>query len=365
MRIAFVLPYDFARAGGVRTHTLALAGWLRRHGHDAQIIAPSSALSASRASWQHVVGRPRPLRIGQTVGSVTPSLQAVRRTRALLEADWDIVHIQEPFVPLLGPAALRSTVGRTSTVLTFHSAEAAARRWYRRLAPVLRRHLSSVDALIAVSAASLETVGSALPGPAALIPPCIDAFPIVNAPSGVSGPAALLFIGRDEPRKGLRVLLRAFALLSDREAVLHIVGPLRPSTEQLIGRLGLRGRIHLHGQLNAGGVRRLLGEVSMLCAPATGGEALGLVLVEAMVAGVPVLASDIDGYRIPARSGRAALLAPPGDAPALAAAIDRVLADSQLRSRLAAGGRASARRFTAAVVAPAHLALYQRLLTRR
>ena len=137
---------------------------------------------------------------------------------------------------------------------------------------------------------------------------------------------------------------------------------MRPDTVRLIERLGLAERVRLHGAVGTSEVRRLLGEASLLCAPALGGEALGLVLVEAMAAGVPVVASDIDGYRIAARAGRAALLTPPGDVAALAAALERVGSDHATRVRLVAAGRASARRFDVSVVGPQHLKVYERVL---
>ena len=132
MRIALVLPYDLARPGGVRTHTLALATWLRRTGHDAHVIAPSSDPAAANEPWLHDIGRPLAARIGGTVGSLTLSPRVVRGVRNLLDADWDIVHIQEPLVPAIGPAALERALGRVPTVLTFHSAEAVAGRLYGR-----------------------------------------------------------------------------------------------------------------------------------------------------------------------------------------------------------------------------------------
>ncbi len=144
--------------------------------------------------------------------------------------------------------------------------------------------------------------------------------------------------------------------------MLHVAGPARPDTVQLIERLGLAQRVRLHGAVGASEVRRLLGEASLLCAPALGGEALGLVLVEAMARGVPVVASDIDGYRIAARAGRAALLTPPGDVAALASALERVGSDHATRVRLVAAGRASARRFDVSVVGAQHLKVYERVL---
>ena len=141
-----------------------------------------------------------------------------------------------------------------------------------------------------------------------------------------------------------------------------MAGAARPDTVQLIERLGLAERVRLHGAVGASEVRRLLGQASLLCAPALGGEALGLVLVEAMAVGVPVVASDIDGYRIAARAGRAALLTPPGDVVALASALERVGSDHATRVRLVAAGRASARRFDVSVVGAQHLKVYERVV---
>ncbi len=353
------MPYDLARPGGVRTHTLALAGWLRRRGHDAHVIAPSSARAALRDPWLHGAGRPLSARIGGTVGSLT--LGAAGNVRGLLESGWDVVHIQEPLVPLIGPAALASVLGRTPTVLTFHSAEPAAGRLYGLFGRALRGRVGRAEALIAVSTAALETAEAVLGGAAALIPPCID-FGGGAPLRSDDGPPAVLFVGRDEPRKGLPVLLRAFARLSGSESVLHVAGAVRPATKRLIARLQLSGRVRLHGAVDSGGVRRLLGGASLLCAPALGGEALGLVLVEAMAAGVPVAASDIEGYRIAARGGRAALLTPPGDAAALSAAIERILFEPAARARLIAAGRASARRFDVSTVGAEHIRIYERLI---
>ena len=360
MRIALVMPYDLAAPGGVRTHTLALAAWLRRRGHDAQVIAPSSDGAAAREPWLHGVGRPLRVRVGGTVGNVSVDPRMAGRLRDLLSADWEIVHVQEPAVPLIGPLALRFAPSSARVALTFHSAERVAQRWYRAAAPLLRGYSRRADARIVVSTAALETARPILGGPAAIIPPCIA----THAPTArvAADPSSILFVGRDEPRKGLRTLLRALPRVEGIQPTLHVAGPVRPATRQLARRLGLSDRVEFHGVQFGDGVRDLLSGSALFCAPALGGEALGLVLVEAMAAGVPVVASDIDGYRIAARGGRAALLAPPGDAAALAEAIARALSEQPLRNRLVAAGRASARRFHAESVGAQHLRVYNRLL---
>ena len=365
MRIALVMPYDLAHPGGVRTHTLALASWLRGQGCDAQVIAPSSDASEAQASWICRLGPPIRVPIGGSVGNVMVDPRGLRRLRGLLDEDWDVVHIQEPAAPLIGPLALQAASGRAATVLTFHSAEPTSGRLYRAAAPLLRGRLARADACIVVSTAALATAQPILGGPARIIPPCIEpiAARAPRAPRLVqpADAASVLFVGRDEPRKGLRTLLRAFARLETGKTTLNVAGPVRAESRRLAERLGIADRVRFLGATDAAGVRGLLSQSALLCAPALGGEALGLVLVEAMAAGVPVVASDIDGYRIAARGGRAALLAPSGDAAALADAIRRALTDAALRERLMAAGRAAARRFDVATVGAEHLRLYRRL----
>lgn len=367
MRIALVMPYDLARPGGVRTHTLALARRLRQRGHDAQLFAPSSDPAAADQPWIEAIGKPRRVRFGGSVGDAAIAPGTALRLRERLNADWDIIHIQEPLIPLLGPLALYTAPKRAPIVLTFHSAEQSAQRLYQRLARGLRPLVRRAAAQIVVSTAALETARPILSGPAAIIPPCIEPFDAGRAgpPAAADAGASILFVGRDEPRKGLPILLAALALLKDATATLDVAGPLRPTTRELVELLKLTDRVRFHGPVSSEQVRRLLAKSTLLCAPALGGEALGLVLVEAMTAGLPVVASDIDGYRIAARrgrSGRAALLAPPGDAIALAQAIDQALANPLLRGQLSAAGRAAARRFDATIVGDEHIRVYNRLL---
>lgn len=362
MRIALVMPYDLAHPGGVRTHTLALARRLRQRGHDAQVLAPSSDPAAADQPWIEAIGKPRQVRFGGSVGDAAIAPGAALRLRKRLNADWDIIHIQEPLIPLLGPLALYAAPKRAPTVLTFHSAERSAQRLYKRFARGLRPLARRAAAQIVVSTAALDTARPILAGPAAIIPPCIEPFDAAPAAPPADAGASILFVGRDEPRKGLPILLAAFALLEHAGATLDIAGPLRPATRELVELLELTDRVRFHGPLSSEEVRRLLAKSTLLCAPAMGGEALGLVLVEAMAAGLPVVASDINGYRIAARGGRAALLTPPGDAVALAEAIERALADPRLRGQLSAAGRASARRFDAAIVGDEHIRVYNRLL---
>ena len=370
MRILHVSPYDLSRPGGVQTHTLALAAAQRRLGHDAVVYGASSAALRDDRDWLRPLGRPRRVRMGATAADLTLSPTALRRLRtALSDGGWNIVHIQEPLLPALATAALLWPPAGARTVVTLHSAESAAARLYDHAAPALRPLLSRADAIICASRIALDTARPSLPRPAHLIPPCIDDAPLRNlaAPASDSCDPLILFIGRDEPRKGLPVLVSAFSQI-DPPARLRIVGPVQASTRRLARQLRIDQRIDEIGPVPTDQLPQHLAAAArdgVAVFPALGGEALGLVLVEAMTAGVPVIASDIPGYRIPARNGRSALLVAPDDPSALVNAIERLLSDDALRARQIAAARASARRFRAAQVARQHLDLYQRLIDAR
>lgn len=358
MRILHVLPYDATKPGGVQTHARALSDWLRGRGHESEIAAPSSG---GRVGGIEVIGRPRRVRLGGTDADLCVSPTALRRLRELVrEGGWDVVHVQEPLLPALGAAALLGAPRTAAVVCTVHSAEAAAARAYRAAPGLARRLLGRADALIAVSAVALRTAGPGLPGPVRIVPPAIAEVP---AEPIARRPAEILFAARDEPRKGLPVLLRAFARLEGREGLrLVAAGPAAESSRRLAERLGIADRVDFAGVQPAEEVRRLMARAAAFCSPALGGEALGLTLIEAMAAGTPVVASDIAGYRVASRGGRDALLAAAGDERALAEALEQVLDDAALRERLRAGGRARARRFSAASVGAEHERLYEGLI---
>ena len=358
MRILHVLPYDAAKPGGVQTHARALSDWLRGRRHESEIAAPSSG---GRVGGVEVIGRPRRVRLGGTDADLCVSPSALRRLRELVrEGGWDVVHVQEPLLPALGGAALLGAPRTAAVVCTVHSAEAAAARAYRAAPGLARRLLGRADALVAVSAVALGTAGPGLPGPVRIIPPAIAEVP---AEPVARRSAEILFAARDEPRKGLPVLLRAFARLGGREGLrLVAAGPAAESSRRLAERLGIADRVDFAGSQRPEEVRRLMVRAAVFCSPALGGEALGLTLIEAMAAGTPVVASDIAGYRVASRGGRDAVLAEAGDERALAAALERALDDQALRRRLQAGGRARARRFSAASVGAEHERLYAGLI---
>ncbi|MXX80460.1 MAG: glycosyltransferase family 4 protein [Chloroflexi bacterium] len=334
MRIHHVLPYDLRQPGGVQTHTLALSDALERLGHDSQVFAPT---------------RPLRVRLGGSRADLTWHPADLWRLRSFLQQPHDILHVQEPMLPLLGPLSLLHP-DDAPVVVTLHSAESLARRFYRATRPLSRLLLGRADAIICASDVSHAVAEDALPTAPHLIPPCLDLAPFLSV-QPASDSDTILFIGRDEPRKGLRVLLAAMRRLPDLRLV--VAGPVREST-----RRAADSRATFLGSVPHEQIPELMASAACAVFPATGGEALGLVLVEAMAAGVPVIASDIPGYRIATDDGASALLVPPDDPVVLADRIRELMHRVDLRGDLAARGRETAKRFAASTIAEQHLELY-------
>jgi phosphatidylinositol alpha-mannosyltransferase len=347
MRVALVCPYSWSRPGGVQTHVAGLARALGRAGHEADVLAPWDG--AGEPPGIVPLGRSFPIPDNGSVQRVALGPLAPRRTAARVRRGYDLVHVHEPMIPWTALAAVYAA--RAPVVGTFHMVASSA-RWYRVFGLVCRHATARLAARIAVSEAARDYVASAVGGEYAVIPNGIE------PPSRVrgTGGGGIVFVGRPEPRKGLAVLLEAFARLEGARLTLVGVTP-----DEVNGAVpGVRAV----GRVSDAERERLLAEADVLCAPSLGRESFGLVLLEAMAAGVPVVASAIPGYAelLPPQCGR---LVPPGDAAALTAALAGVLADRAGRLRMGEAGRRHAERFHWDALVPRVLCVYEEAAARR
>ena len=342
MRIALVCPYSWSVPGGVQAHVAGLARALRRLGHDVDVLAPAD----SPVDGVVALGRSVPIPSNGSVQRVALGPAAVSRTARAVRSGYDVVHLHEPMLPATCLTALATA--RAPLVGTFHMFRQEL-LWYRVFAPLVRAPARRLDARVAVSAAARDYVARTLPGDYDVVPNGIDHPAFASLDARRDG-TRILFVGRDEPRKGLAVLLEAFRRLRHPEAELVLVGPS--------GRYG--DRVHALGRVDDARLRKELAAADVLCAPSLRGESFGLVLVEAMAAGVPVVASRIPGYDevVP---GDAGVLVPPGDPTALADALKQLLADADLRARLGAGGREASRRYDWSSVTREIVGIYERV----
>jgi phosphatidyl-myo-inositol alpha-mannosyltransferase len=366
MRICQVSPYDFLHPGGVSEHVRHLSDELRARGHDVMVLAPSSKVGDDHGIPGYVrIGRSVPVRSNGSVARIALSFHLVRRVRALLaEQDFDVVHYHEPLVPALPITVLR--FHRGVNVATFH---AMARRnlgyYYGR--PFLKRYFKRLHECIAVSTPARDFIARYFAGEYRIVPNGIDSsrFSPQHAPlpaARTPGQATILFVGRLETRKGFPTLLDAYARLRrtriDARLVVVGDGPMRWGYEA-----ETRGRdipdVEFCGHVSAELLPRYYASADVFCSPAIKGESFGIVLLEAMASGVPVVASAIPGFSQVVDTGVNGILVPPRDPDSWMHALQTLLDDAERRRAMGAHGLDKARRYDWVRVVDAILDAYQ------
>ncbi|MFA4965068.1 MAG: glycosyltransferase family 4 protein [Thermoleophilia bacterium] len=356
MRVGLVTPYSWTVPGGVNNHVEYLSAELEGRGHEVWIIAPVGALTPRRRS---VDSRQQPwaerfIPMGAAVPVPSNGSRAylglsprvfTRMDRALRYGRFDVVHVHEPCTPTVAGAAV--LLASSPVVGTFHAALVRS-FGYERLAWLAAAVMRCIDVRIAVSEAAREYPAGRFPGDYRIIPNGLAVEKYAPALGAAKVKGRILFIGRADRRKGLSVLLPAFARLRERlpHASLVIAGASRRQVFEA-ARTSLFEAPDLRGVEPLGWVAddvkvAQLAEAELVCAPSLAAESFGIVLAEAMAAGVPVVASDLPGYRSVLRGGIAGRLVPPGEPSALADALAELLGDEERRRRLAAAGIAAA-----------------------
>ncbi len=353
MRIAMICPYSMSRPGGVQGQVLGLARELRKLDVDVRIVAPCDGPPPDATIVS--VGPTVEWESNGSVAPISPGRATARRTaEALRILEPDVVHLHEPIVP--GPTVSALIGFNGPMVGTFHAAGEVPYQWLR---PALSSLMMRLTFRVAVSELARETAEANWTGAQyQVLWNGIEIEPIAATEPAVGPRPTVVFIGRHEPRKGLEVLLDAWAGI-DRDARLQIIG-VGPQTDEL--KRKARGDVEWFGTVTDSPRNALLRGATVFCAPSLRGESFGVVLLEAMAAGAAIVASGIEGYQNVARRDRDALLVPPGDADALRHALRRLLDDEALRDRLVASGRERAEQFSMRRLAERYLELYERAL---
>ena len=362
MRVVLVSPYSWDVPGGVQVHVRDLAAQLRARGHEVRVLAPGRRRGRREDAW--IVGRAVPVRSNGSVARISFGPQVGRAVaRALREARPDVIHVHEPLVPSVGMHAVLAA--NAPVVGTFHSnvgRERVGSLWFQLAVPLVRPVWNRLARRIAVSEAARLSVCSRMgDGDIVVIPNGVNVRRFTTAEPAAVGPGRhLLFVGRLEKRKGFPVAVQAFERLAPLYPDLGLLvvgeGSQRGAVDALTP--GVRARVTMLGRVEDVRLASYLRAADVYVGPALGGESFGIVLAEAMAAGLPIVASDIAGYRDVARKGREALLVPPGDAGALAAGVERVLSDPVLARSLGECGAARAREFDWDVVTDQIEAVY-------
>ncbi len=353
-----VCPYSLSIPGGVQAQVLGLARELRREGHEVRVLGPCDGPPPE--SFVTPLGDSLPTAANGSIAPLAPDPSAsLRALRALRDEAFDVVHVHEPLAP--GASITSVTLHTAPTVGTFHAAGRST--GYRILSPMLRRLTSRIDHKVVVSKDALALVQGYMGGEYEVLFNGVETTEIRATAPRTSDRPAIFFLGRHEERKGLGVLLRALRG-SDLDVSCWIAGD-GPDTHRLRAEYAVDSRLEWLGRISdADKLARMRG-ASVFCAPSLHGESFGVVLIEAMAAGTPVIASALDGYRNVATDGSDALLTPPGDAAALRAAIRRVLAEPDLAASLVEHGNLRADDFAMSKLAGAYVAIYRRLAASR
>jgi phosphatidylinositol alpha-mannosyltransferase len=362
MRIGIVCPYSWDIPGGVQAHVHDLAEQLLALGHAVSVLAPGDEDTPGLPPYVVMAGKAVPIPYNGSVARLQFGVVSAARVRRWLrDGAFDVVHVHEPAPPSL--SLLTCMIHDGPLVGTFHAATARS-RFLAMFDTVLQPFLEKLSGRIAVSAAARTVIVEHLGADAVVIPNgvAVDRFAGAEPLPGYPRAGGTIgFIGRyDEPRKGMDVLVGAIEELAPDRPDLHVLVAGRGEAAEFRARLprAIRDRFVLLGQVSDADKARMLRSVDLYCAPNTGQESFGVILLEAMAARAPIAASDLEAFRRVLDGGRAGVLFPVGDAAALARALAGLLDGPDERARLAAAGAVTVEPYDWQVIAAEVVRVY-------
>ncbi len=355
MKIAFVATYDFATPGGVKNHVCDLAKQLTKQGNDVFIIAPSSQpeITSKIPNFIQIASFPSALKKGSFPPHVLLGLGVISRLQKILTSEnFDIVHIQEPLIPPLCLSALIQT--KIPLFATFHTYYEKGQPLYKLFRPLLNKWLNQLQGRITVSQPAKSYIEQYFPYDYRVIANGVNIKKFSSPVSKLSCVEAdyinLLFIGHAQfKRKGLHYMLEAYRTLKQKHPMLRLIiaGTTwagRDAPVELVN-ASLKDVLYL-GMISDEELISLYQSADIFCAPSIGNESFGIVLIEAMAAGIPIITTNIEGYASVVRDGLEAVLVPPRDSLALAHAIERLIHNPTLARSLVEQGKVSVQRYS-------------------
>ena len=371
MKIALVSPYDFSHPGGVGRHITALFSNFISMGHEVKVIAPASREVNDFGEHFIRIGRPFPIPASDSIIRVPISLHlAPAIKKVMAEEKFDVVHLHEPFMPMLCSATLRFS--NTVNVGTFHAAQGKPGYGFAR--PIstwmLERRARKLHGHIAVSKPAMDYVSKFVPAEYEIIPNGVDLtyfrpdVPLIQ--EFCDGKLNIVFMGRLEFRKGINYLLKAFYDVKNQmpNTRLIICGPgtrLRKRYEQWVKDVHLQDVVFT-GMVSYDQQPSYYRTADIFCAPATSRESFGMILLEAMATGRPVVATNIEGFAAVVTHGEEGLLVPPMTVRPLADALLKLLNDKQLRLQMGQKGLVTAQKYAWEGIAARLLVYYSQTI---
>lgn len=367
MNIALVSPYDYAYPGGVNTHISNLALHLAKMGHQVKILAPcSNKKRLSNTQDLIPLGKTIPYPSNGSMARITLSLWLIPKVKLILDKEkFDIIHFHEPLFPSLPWMVLPQS--HSINVATFHAYyERSIGYWFWK--PLCKWFYNKLDGKIAVSEPAMRFVSRYFPGNYRVIPHGVDlerfSPEIPPIEDFCDGKLNILFVSRLEERKGIRYLLKAFKMVKEEipQSRLIVVGPGNDRQyKDWVNAVELKDVVFA-GYASYGDLPRYYRTADIFCIPAVGQESFGIVLLEAMAANKPIVASNIAGYADVVTHGVEGLLVPPKDEQALAQALFSLVNDQALRQQMGSQGRSKAELHSWESITQKTMDYYQELL---
>jgi phosphatidylinositol alpha-mannosyltransferase len=372
LKIALVSPYDLAYPGGVANHIFALEREFIKMGHNVKLIAPASK-GAKSDERLICLGRAWPTPASGSTARITFTPWLDRKVKPVLEQEkFDIIHLHEPLVPMLCTTILRLT--RAATVGTFHAMDSRGyTQWKPFTVLFLKKWFRKLDGRIAVSKPARDFISGHFPADYRIIPNGVDLehfSPQVKPLEPFrDGKINILFVSRLEKRKGVNYLLSAYQRVRQElgNCRLILVGPSTRWSRRHEKRIkqGDLNDVIFTGWVPQEDLPRYYQTADIVCSPATGRESFGLILLEAMAMGKPIVASNIDGYASVATHNGDALMVPPKDKHSLAQALIMLATDAKLRQEMGTRGKTKAAEYGWDHIARRVMDYYEEILEKR
>jgi phosphatidylinositol alpha-mannosyltransferase len=371
MKIALVSPYDFAYPSGVGNHISCLEQQFSRLGHEVKIIAPASKAIYTLGDRFIRIGTPRPIPVSGSIARITLSLWLDHKIEEVFDREkFDICHLHEPLMPMLCTSILR--IKKAPMVGTFHAS--GGRPWYIMFTPIgkwyLNRWFRKLDARITVSQVALDYVSKYFPADYKIIPNGVNTQhfheKITSFENYNDGKTNIVFVGRLEKRKGFEYLLEAYRLLKPKVPNCRLiqVGPgvqLLKGYKKYIAQYGIPD-VSFTGYASYVNLAKYYATADIVCFPNTGRESQGIVLLEAMATGKPIVASAIGGFLSVFSDGVEGIAVPPKDPAKIAEGILKLIKDKQLRQQMGKQGIQKAKQYDWTIIASKILDVYKSVL---
>ncbi len=375
MKIAMVSPYDFAIYGGVQTHVVELSNALIEQRHDVRVLAPctgNESVYDLRSAPLETFGRTVPFVTAGSVARISMSVWYQRKLMSILEEhQFDVVHIHEPLMPMFGLMA--SYYSPSPTIGTFHAFNEGRGRGYFFWRPLLKRGVVRLNGRIAVSDPARQFANRYFPGDYSVIPNGVHyerfSTPAPKPTVFKDDAFNLFFVGRiGEKRKGLKYLLGAYSRLKWRFPKIRLVvagaGVPDRDSYRMMGERGIDDVIFV-GPVSDEDLPAYYQHADVFCAPNTGKESFGMIVVEAMAAGTPVVASAIPGFKAVMQDGRQGYLVEPKSERAIEDAVVRMIENPGERTLMGINGASSARQYNWELIAEQVVGYYESVLERQ